>query len=322
MNHSINISNINASNEIPELNEVVVNNDMPELVADDTEEETDDDMPGLVADDTEEETDDDMPGLVADDTEEETDDDMPELVTDNTDDNMPELVTDDTEEETDDDMPELVTDNTEEETDDDMPDLVAYNYLGKDCIQEPQSVLVDTTNQDEVGLLLLEKTDKFDTIRKRIPISTIDGNITTVAERDESLNEMVKPLPYRLVMISTTNNCQFCKNPHGQSYIHNIDIDTHFGFISCEKCREHGKEAVREWLLTYAYGRVAHLQTKKIKIRRTNVNKETGTDIEDGWELNNPLIIKSGDIEYVQCCNKELNLERYCSVDSILELNS
>ena len=209
----------------------------------------------------------------------------------------------------------------------DMPGLVGDNYLGKDCIQdtnEPQNILVDTTNQTEVGLLLLEKTDKFDTIQKRIPVSTIDGNITTVADRDElhKHDVLIKPSPYRLVMISARNNCQFCKNPQGQSYIHNIDIDTHFGFISCEKCREHGKEAVREWLLTYAYGRAAHLQTKKIKIRRTNVNKETGTDIEDGWELYNPLIIKCGNIEYIQCYNKELNLERYCSVDSILKLNS
>ena len=172
-----------------------------------------------------------------------------------------------------------------------------------------------THNQSEAGLLL----DKFDTLSRKIP--TIDGNITIVADRDEKQNDLIKPYPYRLVMISTTNNCQFCKNPKGRSYIHDIDMDTHFGFISCEDCREHGKNAVIDWLTTYAYGRAAHLQNKKIKIRRSRINKETGTDIEDGWELNNPLVIKSGDIEYVQCCNKELNLERYCSIDSILELN-
>ena len=131
----------------------------------------------------------------------------------------------------------------------------------------------------------------------------------------------LKPSPYRLVMIASRNNCNFCKNPEGPIYSHYIDITTSIGFISCENCIVHGKNAVIDWFNTYAYGRVSHLKNKKIKIRRTHINPETNTDIEDGWELKDPFILYIEENEYISCYNQQLDLYRNTLVNTILELN-
>ena len=43
-------------------------------------------------------------------------------------------------------------------------------------------------------------------------------------------------LPERLVLVQMKNNCMFCSNPTGESYIYTV---SHLlGYITCEKCKE------------------------------------------------------------------------------------
>jgi hypothetical protein len=131
--------------------------------------------------------------------------------------------------------------------------------------------------------------------------------------------EQQTPSPYRLVFIQTINNCQFCINPTGPVYTHNIDYL--FGFTSCGSCRTKGAQAVTDWIEKNAYGSVKHLRDKEIKIRRSNGN------IESGWYLSTPFI-KTDHMgkEYIECINTPepiigVTLSRHCYIDTLLELN-
>ena len=134
-------------------------------------------------------------------------------------------------------------------------------------------------------------------------------------------NKINYPSPYRLVMIQNCNNCQFCENPQGQSYSFYVDLLTQLGFISCEKCKDMANNAVKDWNDTIAFGRVKHLIDRKIKVYRSKVNEMTGSNIEDDWKINNPIISIDDSIEYVECISNTNNLQKYCKVDDILELN-
>jgi len=134
-------------------------------------------------------------------------------------------------------------------------------------------------------------------------------------------NKINYPSPYRLVMIQTCNNCQFCENPQGQSYSFYVDLPTHIGFISCEKCKDMANNAVKYWNESIAFGRVKHLIDRKIKIYRSKVDEITGSNIEDEWMIYNPIILNYESDEYVECISNTRNLQRYCKVDDILYLN-
>lgn len=319
----------------------------------------DDEMPPLINPDgsiyytDDDVTDDEIPPLINPE-ENVTDDEMPPLINseeDVTDDEMPQLINPE-EDVTDDEMPQLINQDgsiyqtDDDVTDDEMPPLInpdgsiyinenhtfpiiSGEYISNDMILEDivteynntNIPSIESTDTNESGDSSISDEDKRNKIKKTIPIMNMDGTITTVYDRDILIKESNKnkSLPYRLVMIETVNNCQFCDTPTGPSYTHNINY--HNGFISCKNCKQKGIEALKEWYDTLAFGRVNHLKDKNIKIRRSNVNPLTGTDIEDGWRLNNPIIMIKNNIEYVECVNDATVLERYCMVDTILELN-
>ena len=246
---------------------------------------------------------------------------------------MPSLVSDteDSDIMTDSSMPSLVGINESHDLDNiscnSMPSLVSDTEDSDIMTDSSMPSLVSDTeyeNVEENGLLLYDKTAERDTICKRIPICTLDGNITTVYERNklQKENDNIKPYPYRLVMISSENNCQFCKDYIGRTYSYYVDIETHLGFISCSECRDKAKEAVNEWNDTVAYGRVKHMKNKIFKIYRTAIDPETGTNIEDGWELNSPIVFTINNDEYIECVNNKKNIFRQCKINDILELNN
>ena len=251
----------------------------------------------------------------------------------------------------DDDMPALVNSNTLSQSnkdsgntlsqsdkdscnidtsDDDMPALVNCNTLSqsdKDSgntrlpVDDDINLNVTNSNNKKQHGLFLIGNDECDDIKKRIPVITYNSdNIISVYERNELLkNNTGKPVPFRLTMLEMQNNCQFCFEPKGNSFCHFINF--HFGFVSCNLCMEKGKNAITDWYETASFGRAHHLKDKKIKIRRSQINPITGTDIEDGWELHNPITITNEKGEYIECINSSEKLERYCLIDTILELN-
>lgn len=174
----------------------------------------------------------------------------------------------------------------------------------------------------ETGLFLLDEDETHNTIIKRIPVQLSDGTFTTVHERDEIRKEtdMIKPEPFRLIMLKMYDNCQFCSNPKGGSYCHYINY--YFGFVSCEECYTKGEMAITEWHNINAFGRVKHLKDKNIKIQRSQINPITGTDIEDGWMLENPVVLIKEGVEFIKCVTIDKAFERYCEIDTILKLNS
>ena len=125
--------------------------------------------------------------------------------------------------------------------------------------------------------------------------------------------------PRRLVLIKTYDNCMFCDNPTGLSYIYDVCRSHHLGYITCEKCKELCQKTIDKWN-TIVYGKVNYLKNKKIKIKRSLKNGIRM--IEDGWMVDYPFLYTDNNIEMVHCSNSDKNIERWCSIDEIIEVNS
>ena len=143
--------------------------------------------------------------------------------------------------------------------------------------------------------------------------------LTTLHERNLTQKKIddIKPQPFRTTFISTQDYCQFCKFPSGPVYVHSICMEDHFGFVSCENCRQVAKVAINEWLDTKSFGRAHHLMDKSINIRRSSGN------IESGWKLyiKDPQIKIIDNIEYVMCIDSENKITKMSNIDDILSLN-
>ena len=91
--------------------------------------------------------------------------------------------------------------------------------------------------------------------------------------------------PRRLVWLQVADNCMFCVEPKGQSYMTYVALEAKVGYISCHDCREKMEAAVEFWRTHKAYGKANHLKDQiDLKIKRSN-----GL-MESGWRLNNPLV--------------------------------
>ena len=125
-------------------------------------------------------------------------------------------------------------------------------------------------------------------------------------------------LPQRLVMIRIIDNCNWCINPKGEVFCTYISISHHFGFLSCIKCIHKAVKTKKEWLSQNAFGPLKHLQDVDLNIQRSN------GAIENGWKLNIDIPMTNTDNDdniTVNCINDGLQLERWCRVDRIIELN-
>jgi hypothetical protein len=124
--------------------------------------------------------------------------------------------------------------------------------------------------------------------------------------------------PRHLTFLKCSDDCSFCENPKGQTYIHYISIFEKSGYLSCENCIEKGKYHVANWFETKAFGKANRLQNKNIKIKRSS------GIIESDWKLdkNFPSTFDhcNGQM-YVYCINDTLQIEKCCSIDELLELN-
>jgi hypothetical protein len=123
--------------------------------------------------------------------------------------------------------------------------------------------------------------------------------------------------PKRLVMFTIDNNCMFCEQPKGPSFVTYVYIKDNMGFISCNLCKEKMAEATKTWRETLAYGKVRYLKDSFIKIKRSS------GEIEDGWKLGSPCVIfnEKSQTEVIQCIEHNRDLQRWCKVDDIIEFN-
>lgn len=121
--------------------------------------------------------------------------------------------------------------------------------------------------------------------------------------------------PRRLVFFQL--GCMFCETPQEPSYITHVSLEDKMGYMACGECKEKMKAAVEFWRMHRAYGQANHLKEHTdLKIRRSNGN------IEGGWRLNNPLVRFEDDgKEIIRCYKEEQNVERWCKMETILELN-
>ena len=121
------------------------------------------------------------------------------------------------------------------------------------------------------------------------------------------------PQPFRLTMIKLRDNCQFCSEPTGDSFIFEVSKADMFGFISCKKCIDIADKAYKNWFDNKAYGDVNYLKDKKIKVRRSS------GDIEDDWELSKQsTLVQNG---YLVCVNHRLDIHKSIKIDELMELN-
>jgi hypothetical protein len=123
--------------------------------------------------------------------------------------------------------------------------------------------------------------------------------------------------PRRLTFIQMADTCMFCDNPKGESKCYYVYLQTKMGYISCNNCHSKMEEAVKEWNEQLAYGRANYLKETEIKIKRSS------GEIEDGWIIDNPFsnVSDTSGLEMLHCFNKEKNLNRWCNIDDLLELN-
>ena len=130
--------------------------------------------------------------------------------------------------------------------------------------------------------------------------------------------ETGNPIPFRLVMICISDNCQFCSNPKGDIFQYFISLEHRLGFVSCEKCKPVASEYREIWLKTKAYGPASKFLGQKINVRRSS-----GV-IESDWELNKeyPMIEYIDNEECVECINSNSQIKKMVRIDDLLNLNS
>ena len=122
--------------------------------------------------------------------------------------------------------------------------------------------------------------------------------------------------PRRLVMIKIQNNCMFCENPQGPSYIIYVYLEELVGYIYCANCKDSAVECSKYWNNNVAFGKANYLKEKDIQIKRTS------GIIESGWKLSNPFIrTNPKGMETIHCYNKTQDLGRWCNLVDILDLN-
>ena len=123
--------------------------------------------------------------------------------------------------------------------------------------------------------------------------------------------------PRRLTWLQIGDNCMFCEDPKGESYMTHVALEAKIGYISCKECQEKMSAAVEYWRTHHAYGKANHLKDRTdLKIKRSN------GDIETGWQLNNPLVNKEDDGRIsIHCYNPSKDIGKWVMMESLLELN-
>lgn len=123
--------------------------------------------------------------------------------------------------------------------------------------------------------------------------------------------------PRYLVFIKCANDCSFCENPIGSTYLHYISVFEKFGYLSCKSCIETGQSHVKAWKETKAHGDANKLRGHQLNIRRSS------GQIESGWKLNDesPVPVENDGKSHVCCINESLDLVKMCPIEDLLELN-
>jgi hypothetical protein len=130
----------------------------------------------------------------------------------------------------------------------------------------------------------------------------------------EPIDEIV--YPRRLVMIQTGDNCMFCIDQKGQTYLRYVDFDSKLGYIYCNNCDGHAINAVKVWHKKVAYGAAKYLKNKDIQVKRSS------GEVESGWSLDNPVTSRDSDEnQLIHCYNEQKALGKWCLINDILELN-
>ena len=131
-------------------------------------------------------------------------------------------------------------------------------------------------------------------------------------------NQPNKMHPTRLTFIQVEDMCMFCDDPKGETHTYTVYDELKMGYISCPNCINLAEEAVKRWHETMAYGRAIYLKdSDNIKIKRSS------GEIESGWKIDNPFIgiSRIDGRETLHCCNEKNNMNKWCYVDDLIEMN-
>jgi len=135
--------------------------------------------------------------------------------------------------------------------------------------------------------------------------------------RNQEINLDNYITPSRLVMIRLRDNCMFCNNPKGDSFIQYVFAQENMGYIHCDGCKKKAKKMVIFWTQNIAFGKANYLKNNEIKVKRS---KEDIIDID--WLLDNPFTyINESGHELIHCCKKNMSMGKWCFVEDILRLN-
>ena len=152
-------------------------------------------------------------------------------------------------------------------------------------------------------------------------MNNIDNSLDNI---NENINENKHIYPRRMTMIQMGNNCMFCENPQGDSYMKYVSLEDKMGYIFCKECRDNGNvdKNMDIWNNHLSYGKAHYLKGRDIKIERSPRPGDTNGFIESGWKLNNPVTsINCNFDEVIHCYNEELDLGKWCLIETIMKLN-
>jgi len=147
-----------------------------------------------------------------------------------------------------------------------------------------------------------------------------------IFNKDEALPEAEKNYihPRRLTMIQMSNNCMFCENPQGVSYITHVVLEEKMGYIYCKECMDNNNvnQALEIWNNYLSFGEVHYLKDCTIRVERSPKIGDTTPLIEGGWKLYNPITRINRDFEpTIHCYNERLELYKWCLIETIMRLN-
>lgn len=123
-------------------------------------------------------------------------------------------------------------------------------------------------------------------------------------------------LPHSLIL--TYAKCDYCEKPNQRDAL----ICENFGIKTCEEHYELGKRDCDSYLYL---NNMIHLQDVKQLVDalpETFSIKRTSGEMQDGWsiDLNNPYIRKIDGEWYLPCINREYNLTKKPSINSLTYL--
>ena len=144
--------------------------------------------------------------------------------------------------------------------------------------------------------------------------------------QQQQQQQQQQPIPtphYRRLTFISINACDFCTHVTNPGpYMHYLSFETKNGWVSCgdESCKTRGKQAVKAFMETEAYGRANHLKDREsINVKRTSGQMDSDWLLERSYP---EVQVDCNGVEKVCVTKPSALIEKWVSIDNLLSWNS